>query len=164
MTETEVSEQTFAGGRGQARMVDISDKSSAPRTALAEGRVLVGEEAFRLVAENRVRKGDVLTVAQVAGILGAKQTSTLVPLCHDVVLQNVEIHLEMNEAAFSIDIHAFVRTQGPTGVEMEAMTAVMVAALTVYDMCKSVTREVAITDVRLLAKTGGRSGDYRRGL
>ena len=147
---------------GRARMVDISDKPDSARTAVAKGRVLLGEEAFNLVRENRIRKGDVLSVAQIAGILGAKQTSRLVPLCHDVLLEGVDLDLELNEDDFAIDVRAFVKTTGPTGVEMEALTAVSVAALTIYDMCKSVSKEIAITDTQLLAKTGGQSGDYRR--
>ncbi len=148
---------------GRARMVDISAKSASVRTAVARGRVLIGEEAFRLVQDNRIRKGDVLSVAQVAGILGAKQTSRLIPLCHDVLLEGVDLDLELNEEDFAIDVRAFVKTTGPTGVEMEALTAVSVAALTIYDMCKSVSKDIAITDTHLLAKTGGQSGDYRRG-
>ncbi|MEL6615601.1 MAG: cyclic pyranopterin monophosphate synthase MoaC, partial [Bacteroidota bacterium] len=101
-------------------------------------------------------------VAQIAGVLGAKQASRLLPLCHDVLLQNVEIEFELNEADAAVDIRAITKTEGPTGVEMEAMTAVSVAALTVYDMCKSVSKDIEIGHMRLLAKSGGRSGDYRR--
>ncbi|MEM1041418.1 MAG: cyclic pyranopterin monophosphate synthase MoaC [Bacteroidota bacterium] len=147
---------------GRARMVDVSAKPDSARTAVARGRVVLGQEAFTLVRENRIRKGDVLSVAQVAGILGAKQTSRLVPLCHDVLLEGVDLDLELNEDDFAIDVRAFVKTTGPTGVEMEALTAVSVAALTIYDMCKSVSKDIAITDTQLLAKTGGQSGDYRR--
>ena len=148
--------------RGHARMVDVSAKSASPRTAVATGRVRVGPEALRLVRENAIQKGDVLAVAQVAGVLGAKQASRLLPLCHDVLLQNVEIELVLNEEEGAIDVRAITKTVGPTGVEMEALTAVSVAALTVYDMCKSVTKSIEIEGIRLLAKTGGRSGDYRR--
>ncbi len=147
---------------GRARMVDISAKPDSARTAVAKGRVLLGQEAFNLVRENRIRKGDVLSVAQIAGILGAKQTSRLIPLCHDVLLEGVDLDLELNEDALAIDVRAFVKTTGPTGVEMEALTAVSIAALTIYDMCKSVSKDIAITDTQLLAKTGGQSGDYRR--
>ena len=163
MTDTETLTLSHLDDEGHARMVDISAKQASVRTAVARGRVLIGEEAFRLVEENRIRKGDVLSVAQVAGILGAKQTSRLIPLCHDVLLEGVDIDLELNEDDFAIDVRAFVKTTGPTGVEMEALTAVSVAALTIYDMCKSVSKEIAITDTQLLAKTGGQSGDYRRG-
>ena len=143
-------------------MVDVSPKPASARTAVAAGRVVLGEEAFRLVKENRIGKGDVMTVAQIAGVLGAKQASRLLPLCHDVLLQNVEVDFELDEAAAAVEIRAITKSEGPTGVEMEALTAVSVAALTIYDMCKSVSKEIGITDVRLLAKTGGQSGDYRR--
>jgi molybdenum cofactor biosynthesis protein MoaC len=162
MPEVESLTLSHLDDEGRARMVDVSAKPPSARTAVARGRVLIGEEAFRLVEENRIRKGDVLSVAQVAGILGAKQTSRLIPLCHDVLLEGVDLDLELNEADFAIDVRAFVKTTGPTGVEMEALTAVSVAALTIYDMCKSVSKEIAITDTQLLAKTGGQSGDYRR--
>jgi len=162
MTDTEPLALSHVDDEGRARMVDVSTRAASARTAVARGRVLIGEDAFRLVRENRLRKGDVLTVAQVAGILGAKQTSRLLPLCHDVVLEGVDLDLELNEADFAIDVRAYVKTTGPTGVEMEALTAVSIAALTVYDMCKSVTKDLSIEDVQLLAKTGGQSGDYRR--
>ena len=147
---------------GGVKMVDIADKPSTVRTAVASGRVVVGEEVFRLVEENKVRKGDVLSIAQIAGIMGAKQTSKLIPLCHDVALKGVDVVLTLVEDDFSVDIKAFTKTLGSTGVEMEALTAVSIAALTVYDMCKSVSKGIRITDVHLLAKTGGQSGDYRK--
>jgi molybdenum cofactor biosynthesis protein MoaC len=162
MTDLETPSLSHIDERGRARMVDISPKPSTARTAVAAGRVVLGEEAFRLVRDNRISKGDVLTVAQIAGVLGAKQTSRLIPLCHDVLLQNVDIDFELDEEAWAIEIRAIAKTEGPTGVEMEALTAVSVAALTIYDMCKSVTKNLAVTDVRLLAKSGGQSGDYRR--
>lgn len=146
----------------RVRLGDISARPATARTAVARGRVIVGEEALRHIREHRIRKGDVLGVAQVAGILGAKQTSRLLPLCHDVLLEGVDLDFELNEAEQAVEIRAYVKTTGPTGVEMEALTAVSVAALTVYDMCKSVARDATITDVQLLAKTGGQSGDYRR--
>ena len=155
---------TLADDHGHARLVDISHKSSSARTAVAAGRVLVGTEAIRRIREETIPKGDVLTVANVAGVLGAKQASRLLPLCHDVVLQNVEIEFEMDDEAGAIDVRAITKTSGPTGVEMEALTAVTIASLTVYDMCKSVTKDAEITGIRLLAKTGGQSGDYRRGV
>ncbi len=143
-------------------MVDVSTKVDTVRTAMATGRVLLGEEAFALVAENKIRKGDVLGIAQVAGILGAKQTSKLIPLCHDVYVKGVDVEFTLNPDDHAIEIQAFTKTVGPTGVEMEALTAVSVAALTIYDMCKSVSKAIQITDVHLLAKTGGQSGDYRK--
>jgi len=144
-------------------MVDVSEKAETVRTAVAAGRVLLGEEAFHRVAENDIRKGDVLGIAQIAGIMGAKQTSKLIPLCHDVYVKGVDVELTLNEADHAVDIKAFTKTIGPTGVEMEALTAVSIAALTIYDMCKSVSKAIQITGVHLLAKTGGRSGDYRKG-
>ncbi len=149
--------------QGGVRMVDVSGKTVSMRTALAAGRVVLSAEAVQLVRENRVRKGDVLLTAQVAGIMGAKQTSRLVPLCHDVYVENVDVELTLDEEEQAIEIRAYAKSFGPTGVEMEALTGVMVAALTVYDMTKSVSKDHYITDVRLLAKTGGASGDYRRG-
>ena len=142
-------------------MVDVSDKGDTSRTAVASGRVLLGKEAFRRVAENKIRKGDVLGIAQIAGIMGAKQTSKLIPLCHDVYVKGVDVELELDERDHAIDIRAITKTIGPTGVEMEALTAVSITALTIYDMCKSVSKGIVITDVHLLAKTGGQGGDYR---
>ena len=144
-------------------MVDVSEKGDTIRTAVAAGRVLLGEEAFGLLADNKIRKGDVLATAQVASILGAKQTSKLIPLCHDVYVKGVDVEFTLNEDDHAVEIRAFAKTVGPTGVEMEALTAVSVAALTIYDMCKSVSKQIVITDVHLLAKTGGQSGDYLKG-
>ena len=160
-----VSESTLTrvNPQGGVQMVDVSDKSASVRTALATGRVLLGPEAFRLVQENKIRKGDVLTTAQVAGILGAKQTSKLIPLCHDVPVKGVDVELSLNEEDNTVEIRAYAKSIGTTGVEMEALTAVSITALTVYDMCKSVSKEIIISDIQLLAKTGGASGDYRKG-
>ncbi len=154
---------THVNPQGGVRMVDVGAKPDTVRTAVAAGRVLLGSQAFQLVQENKVRKGDVLTVAQIAGIMGAKQTSKLIPLCHDVQVKGVDVELVLNEADQAIDIRAYAKTTGPTGVEMEALTAVSIAGLTIYDMCKSVSKEIVITDIHLLAKTGGQSGDYRKG-
>ena len=143
-------------------MVDVSEKANTVRTAVASGRVLLGKEAFQLVVANKIRKGDVLGIAQIAGIMGAKQTSKLIPLCHDVYVKGVDVEFTLNDDLHAIEIRAYTKTIGPTGVEMEALTAVSVAALTIYDMCKSVSKAIQITDVHLLAKTGGQSGDYRK--
>jgi molybdenum cofactor biosynthesis protein MoaC len=132
------------------------------RTAVAAGRVLLGPDAFQRVHDQTISKGDVLTVAQVAGILGAKQTSQLIPLCHDVLVKGVDVDMSLDADAQAIEIRAFTKSPGPTGVEMEALTAVSIAALTIYDMCKSINKEIRITDVRLLAKTGGQSGNFLR--
>ena len=162
MTDLETPTLTHVDERGRAQMVDVSPKPATTRTAVASGRVVLGEEAFGLVKENRIQKGDVLTVANVAGVMGAKRTSLLVPLCHDVVLQNVELDFELDDETSAIEVKAIAKTQGPTGVEMEALTAVSIAALTIYDMCKSVSKNIVVTDVRLIAKSGGQSGDFIR--
>jgi molybdenum cofactor biosynthesis protein MoaC len=148
---------------GGVHMGDVTSPSDAARTAVAAGRVYVGADAFRQIEEETLEKGDVLTVAQIAGITGAKLTSRLIPLCHSVQINGIDLELSLAEDGDpAVEVRAYVKSTGPTGVEMEAMTAVSVAALTVYDMCKSITKDLEITDVRLLAKTGGSSGDYRR--
>ena len=153
---------THVHPEGGVHMVDVSGKSATLRTAVAVGQVVLGREAFERVRDNTVRKGDVLSIAQIAGIMGAKETPRLIPLCHQVQIQGVDVELSLNEDAEAVDIRAFAKSIGPTGVEMEALTAVSVAALTVYDMCKSITKDLVIGDIHLLAKTGGASGDYRR--
>lgn len=153
---------THFDGSGHARMVDVGDKPPTRRTAVAAGRVLVNQRTFELIRTGGVKKGDVLTVAQVAGIMGAKRTPELVPMCHPVALTGVELELSLNEEMLSVDIVATTTCAGQTGVEMEALTAVSAAALTVYDMCKAVQRDMVIDDIRLLRKTGGQSGDFER--
>jgi molybdenum cofactor biosynthesis protein MoaC len=148
--------------RGEGvRMSDVSEKSDSARTAVAFGRVHLGEQAFQRVRDHDISKGDVLTTAQIAGIMGAKQTDKLIPLCHDVMINGVEVNLSLSEEEKAIDIRAFTKSFGVTGVEMEALTAVSVAALTVYDMCKSVTKDIRIGNVHLRAKTGGQSGNWK---
>lgn len=153
---------THVDAEGGIKMVDVSAKPDSARTAVATGRVFVGERAFTLISENKITKGDVLPLAQIAGIMGAKQTSKLIPLCHDVALKGVDVELKLNDEDHSVDIRAFAKSIGPTGVEMEALTAVSIASLTVYDMCKSVSKDIEITNIHLRAKTGGQSGDYLR--
>jgi len=148
--------------KGKARMVDVSLKSVTKRSATATVTVRLNPQTFQLVIENRVAKGDVLTVAKLAGIQAAKRTAELIPLCHPVGLDHVEIAFELDEAAGSVAIRATATCLARTGVEMEALTACSVAALTVYDMLKAAQRDIVITDLTLLEKTGGRSGDYRR--
>ena len=155
-------EFTHFNDQGKARMVNVGDKPLTRRTAAAAARVLVNEETFALIKSGGVRKGDVLTVAQIAGIMGSKRTSDLIPLCHPVAISGADLELTLNEADSSVDILATVSCDGQTGVEMEALTAASVAALTVYDMCKAVQRDMVITDVRLLKKTGGVHGDFER--
>jgi cyclic pyranopterin phosphate synthase len=158
---TDTPTLTHLDPQGGVHMVDISDKADTVRTAVATGRVIVGDDAYELIRERNVAKGDVLLTAQIAGIMGAKHTSRLIPLCHEVSLRGVDLELTLAEDGPAVDIRAFTKSVGPTGVEMEALTAVSVAALTIYDMCKSVSKSIRIDDIHLVAKTGGRSGDYR---
>ena len=148
--------------RGGARMVNVGEKPSTVRTAVAAGRVLVNERTFGLIRTGGMKKGDVLTVAQVAGIMAAKRTPDLIPMCHPIPISGVDMSLTLNEADCAVDITATVTCAGATGVEMEALTAVSAAALTVYDMCKAVQRDIVITDIRLMKKSGGQSGDFER--
>jgi cyclic pyranopterin monophosphate synthase len=144
---------------GGARMVDVSDKAETKRTAMATGRVRMNEETRRLIADKALPKGDVFTVARVAGILAAKRTGELIPMCHPLPLTDVQIDLTLD--AVGVAITATASCIGRTGVEMEALTAVTVAALTVYDMAKSADKRMVIEDVHLLSKTGGKSGEFR---
>lgn len=148
---------------GRARMVDVSAKSDTKRTAVAAGRVLVNRETFDLIRSGGLKKGDVLTTAQIGGIMGAKRTSELIPMCHPILISGVDLDFQMNEADLAVEITAAVSCTGATGVEMEALTAVSVAALTVYDMCKAVQRDIVIDDIKLLRKSGGKSGNFVRG-
>ena len=155
--------EVLASSLPGVQIPDVSDRPDGMRTAVARGRVRVGAEAFRQIQARTLAKGDVLTVAQVAGILGAKQASRLLPLCQDVRLGAIDVTIEPDEAdGASLVVRAFVKAYGATGVGMEALTAVTLAALTIVDMCRSVSREAEITEVRLVAKTGGQSGDYLR--
>ncbi|MDO5132207.1 MAG: cyclic pyranopterin monophosphate synthase MoaC [Eubacteriales bacterium] len=155
-------EFTHFDERGRARMVNVGEKDITRRTAVAEGRVLVNRQTFSLIKSGGMKKGDVLGTAQIAGIMGAKRTPDLIPLCHPLFLEGVRLDLTLNEADCAVEIRAEVSCEGRTGVEMEALTAVSTAALTVYDMCKAVQRDMEITGIRLVKKTGGVHGDYRR--
>lgn len=155
---TEGHELTHVRGDGAVHMVDVSAKEVTARTAVAEGYVEMTSEVVRLLAQGELPKGEALGVARIAGILGAKATSTLIPLCHPLVLDGVDIDVEPQDGR--VRIEARVHTSGRTGVEMEALTAVSVAALTVYDMIKAVDRAAVITGIRVLAKAGGRSGSW----
>jgi cyclic pyranopterin monophosphate synthase len=157
-----MAELTHLDESGRARMVDVSAKGETVRVATARGRVLMRPETLALIREGRVSKGDVFAVAQVAGVMGAKRTPDLIPLCHPLPISGVDLQFELNEAASAVEISATARVVGKTGVEMEALTAVGVAALTVYDMCKAVDKEMVIDRVRLVHKLGGKSGEYRR--
>ena len=145
---------------GKALMVDVTDKASTVRTAEAYGKVILGEQVFKLVAENNITKGDVLTTAKIAGISAAKKCSELIPLCHNIFISKVDVELKLNENDFSVEILSFAKTTSQTGIEMEALTAASIAALTVYDMCKGVDKSIVIKNIHLLSKTGGKSGDY----
>ena len=147
---------------GRARMVDVGDKAASRRTAVAEGVVRMSAEAFALVRDNQVAKGDVLRIAEVAGTMGAKRTSELVPLCHPLPLEVVRVECTADPSLPGVRVVATAVTTGKTGVEMEALTAVSVACLTVYDMVKAADREMVIDGIRLLEKTGGTRGDWRR--
>lgn len=153
---------THVGSTGAAQMVDVSPKENSKRTAIASSKVILGKKVFDLVLANQLAKGDVLSVAKIAGINGAKHTSSLIPLCHNITLTHVRVDLTLNDKDFSVDIEGEAVSTGKTGVEMEALTAVTVAGLTVYDMCKAASKDVQITDVRLECKTGGKSGDWYR--
>lgn len=153
-------ELTHINEQGRAKMVDVTDKELTCREAVAEGTVIVRPDTMQLIKSGGVKKGDVLSVAQVAGIMAAKRTADIIPMCHPLMLSAVDISFELAETA--IHINAKVRCKGSTGVEMEALTAVSAAALTIYDMCKAVQRDIEITGVRLLFKSGGKSGVFER--
>lgn len=154
---------THFNEQGRAKMVDVGEKPETVRTATAMASVLVSQETFDLIRSGGMKKGDVLTVAQIAGVMGAKRTPDIIPMCHPIGLTGIDLNLSLNEEKLSIEIRATVSCAGKTGVEMEALTAASIAALTVYDMCKAVQKDMVITDVCLLEKTGGVHGDFHRG-
>jgi len=151
---------THIDEQGRARMVDVGSKESTARLAVARGYVYMHDTTLQAIIEQQVAKGDVLQVARLAGIMGAKQTPALIPLCHPLALTSVEVDLTPEQNPARVRIEARVRTIGRTGVEMEALTAVTVASLTVYDMCKSMDRQMRLADIELLYKSGGKSGEY----
>ena len=153
---------THFGNEGRAKMVNVGEKPVSTRTAVAAGRVLVNRDTFDLIKSGGMKKGDVLAVAQVAGVMGAKRTPDIIPMCHPIIIDGIDLELSLNDELCSVEIKAAVSCDGPTGVEMEALSAVSVAALTVYDMCKAVQKDMVINDIRLLSKTGGVHGDYER--
>ena len=152
---------THFNEQGRATMVDVSEKPVSFRTASATGRVCVNEETYARIKSGGTKKGDVLSVAQIAGIMGAKRTPDLIPMCHPVVTDHIDLNLTCDDETHSVVIVSHVSCMGRTGVEMEAITAVSVAALTVYDMCKCMQKDIEITQIRLLEKTGGVHGDYK---
>jgi cyclic pyranopterin phosphate synthase len=155
-----MSDLTHFDESGNARMVDVSEKDATERVATAKGAVYMAPETLALIRDRGVKKGDVLTVAQLAGIMGAKRTPDLIPLCHPLALTSVKVELQLNAARNAVDISATCKLVGKTGVEMEALTAVSVAALTVYDMVKAADKSMRIGDIRLVHKSGGKSGIY----
>ncbi len=153
---------THFNDEGRARMVDVGGKQVTERTAAAAGRVLVNEETFRLIECGGMKKGDVLGTAQIAGIMAAKKTSDIIPMCHPLMLTGIDIKFNLNRETLAVEIRSEVRCKGVTGVEMEALTAVSAAALTVYDMCKAVQKDMIIDKICLLSKKGGKSGDIHQ--
>jgi cyclic pyranopterin monophosphate synthase len=158
-----VSKLSHINERGEARMVDVSDKATTSRAAIAEGFVSMTAETLKLVEGGTAKKGDVLATARIAGIMAAKKTHELIPLCHPLAITKATVDFELSHSPPGIHITAEVRVTGQTGVEMEALTAVSVACLTIYDMLKAADKGMIIANVRLLEKTGGRSGTYRAG-
>lgn len=157
-----MSRLTHIDEAGQARMVDVSGKADTAREATAKGRVVMQAATLAMIGAGAAAKGDVLATARIAGIMAAKKTSDLIPLCHPLAISSVIVDVSVNEAGSCVDVAATVRTTGPTGVEMEALTAVSVAALTVYDMVKAVDRGMVIQDLRVTEKSGGKSGSFRQ--
>ncbi len=151
---------THFNEEGKAKMVDVSDKQVTDRTAVAVGRISVSQDIIDRIQSGNMKKGDVLSVAQVAGIMGAKKTSEIIPMCHNIFISGADIKFQIGN--LEILIEATVKTSGQTGIEMEALTAVSIAALTIYDMCKAVDKNMVIHDVKLVKKTGGKSGTYER--
>lgn len=153
------SQLTHVDNTGRASMVNVGGKAESERTAIAKATVVVGKEVAELIADNNIKKGDVLMAAELAGVLGAKHTWALIPLCHSIILSHVEVRAQL--VGDVVELVGSAKCVGRTGVEMEALTAVTIAALTVYDMCKSVSHNIVITDVKLLSKTGGSKGNYQ---
>jgi len=158
-----VNKLTHLGKSGEARMVDVSEKSATERVAIAEGRVVMRRETLDLVLSGNAKKGDVLGAARIAGIMAAKKTAELIPLCHPLPISNAEIEIEPDAKLPGLRVCATVKVTGPTGVEMEALTAVSVACLTIYDMVKAAEKGMRIEGIRVLEKSGGKSGPWRAG-
>lgn len=147
---------------GRSRMVDVGEKMPTKREAVARGRITMKPDTFRRIEDKEIQKGDVLGVARVAGIMAAKRTPDLIPMCHPIAITGVDIFFYPHKEKSTIEIEAIVRTVGQTGVEMDALTAVSASALTIYDMCKAVDKDMVVSDIRLMKKTGGKSGEYVR--
>lgn len=157
-----MNDLTHFNPEGRARMVDVTAKNETVRVAVARGEVVMRPETLQAIKDGGIAKGDVLAVAQVAGILAAKQTGSLIPMCHPLFITGADISFMLDEADSKVEIQATVKTTGKTGVEMEALTAVSVAGLTIYDMCKAMDKGMVINNIRLVEKTGGKSGRYER--
>ena len=153
-------ELTHFNEHGKAKMVDVSEKSDTKRTAIAKGSIKMNTETIEVIKQGKIKKGDVLSVAQVGGIMGAKKTWDLIPMCHNIFLSGADINFNVLED--ELEIEAIVSTIGKTGVEMEALAAVSMAALTIYDMCKAIDKDMVIDNIRLVKKVGGKSGEYLR--
>lgn len=153
---------THIDKEGKARMVDVSEKPLTQREAVARGSVYMRPETIKLIKDRDIEKGDVIAVARVAGIMAAKKTSELIPMCHPLNITSVTVDIRIDEEGNKLDVEAKVKTVGQTGVEMEALTAVSIAALTIYDMCKAVDKGIVISDIMLMEKRGGKSGEFRR--
>ncbi|QUH26845.1 cyclic pyranopterin monophosphate synthase MoaC [Serpentinicella alkaliphila] len=156
-------EFTHFNESGKAKMVSVDDKADTKRVAVAKGTINVSEDTFNMVVNGTHKKGDVISVAQIAGIMGAKKTSDLIPMCHNIFISGADLKFELDSKNSAVNITATVSTVGKTGVEMEALTAVTTAALTIYDMCKAVDKNMVIENIRLIEKLGGKSGHYLRG-
>ena len=159
-----MSKLTHLDDKGHARMVDVGEKKATNRQATASGQIFMTSETLQLIVAGDNKKGDALSVARIAGIMAAKQASTLIPLCHPLMLTKVAVELKIDQEGSSVSCLATVQTKGQTGVEMEALTAVNVALLTVYDMCKANDKGMVISDIKLLTKSGGKSGEWHRDL
>jgi cyclic pyranopterin monophosphate synthase len=153
-------ELTHFNEHGKAKMVDVSEKNDTKRTAIAKGSIKMNPKTIEVIKQGKIKKGDVLSVAQIGGIMGAKKTWDLIPMCHNIFLSGSDINFNILED--EIEIEATVSTIGKTGVEMEALTAVSMAALTIYDMCKAIDKDMVINNIRLIKKVGGKSGEYLR--
>lgn len=155
-------EFTHFNEAGLAKMVDVGEKKDTDRIAVAKGSIILSPEVLKKVKDGSMKKGDVISVAQVAGIMGAKKTADIIPMCHNIFITGVDLSFEIDEERSAIDIEAVASTIGKTGIEMEALHAVSVAALTIYDMCKAVDKNMVIENIRLIRKEGGKSGVYQR--
>ncbi len=155
-------ELTHINEQGRAKMVDVSHKEESSREAVAYGNVYMKKETLERIREGTIKKGDVLSVAQVAGIMGSKKTSDIIPMCHPIMISGCDINFNLNFEENRVEIRATVKNTGQTGVEMEALTAVTLAGLTIYDMCKAIDREMIISDIVLMKKSGGKSGLFER--